>query len=228
MARPFVYVNMAMTADGKITSAAREYPRFTSERDRSHMDRLRAEADALLMGAGTVRADDPLWHVRSAEMRAHRRALGKGAGPLRVLVTGSGRIDPSSRFFDADGGDDPGRVIATTEEAPDAAFAPRVGRVEVWRLGRAAVDVAVLVERLGDRGARRLLVEGGAELNWALLRADLVDELHVTLAPALLGGRTAPSPVGGEGFPMAQLRPLRLEEVRREGDELFCRWTVVR
>ena len=227
MARPFVYVNMAMTADGKITSAAREYPRFTSEHDRRNMDRLRAEADALVMGAGTVRADDPVWHVRSPDMQAHRRALGKQAGLLRVLVTASGRVDPGSRFFDAEEGD-AGRVVATVEEAPEALLAPLAGRAEVWRLGRGAVDVVALVQRLGERGVRRLLVEGGAELNWVFLREDLLDELHVTVAPALLGGRAAPSPIAGEGFPMAGLRRLRLEEVRREGDELFCRWTVER
>ena len=75
MPRPFVYVNMAMSADGKITSARREYPRFTSEPDRRNMDRLRAEADAMLVGAGTVRADNPTWHVRTEAMREHRRSL---------------------------------------------------------------------------------------------------------------------------------------------------------
>ena len=75
MPRPFVYINMAMTADGKITSAGREYPRFTSALDRKTMDRLRAEADAILVGAGTLRADDPPLHVRDPEARAYRESL---------------------------------------------------------------------------------------------------------------------------------------------------------
>ncbi|MHC4428439.1 MAG: RibD family protein [Planctomycetota bacterium] len=227
MSRPFVYIDMAMTADGKITSAAREYPRFTSEFDRRHMDRLRAEADALMVGAQTMRADNPALHVRTAEAREYRRSLGKPSGLLRVIVTASGRIDPSSRFFD--GKDDgAGRIIATIENAPDERLAQVAGRAEIWKIGRDAVDLERLLGRLAERGVERLLVEGGAELNWALLREDLVDELHVTIAPALLGGRDAPTLLGGDGFSMKNKRKLQLEEVRREGDEIFCRYAVVR
>ena len=226
MARPFVYINMAMTADGKITSAAREYPRFTSARDREEMDRLRAEADAMLLGAGTARSDDPSWEVRSASMREHRRALGKPAGLTRVLVTASARLDAASRFFDDTDGSD--RIIATVEAAPAERLAPLEGRAEIWRCGRERVDLSELLHRLGARGVGRVLCEGGAELNWGLVEADLVDEFHVTLAPALLGGSEAPTPVGGRGLAMAGARRLRLEEVRRLGDELFCRFSVVR
>jgi len=226
MTRPFVYVNMAMTADGKITSARREYPSFTSEHDRRQMDRLRAEADALLVGAGTLRADNPVWNVRTEEMRDYRRSLGKPPGLLRVLVTASAQIDADSRFFDeAEGAE---RIVATVEELPDERAAVFDGNAEVWKLGRSSVDLRELMRRLAERGVERLLVEGGGELNWALVREDLVDELHVTVAPVLLGGREAPTPLGGPGLPMKLQRRLRLEEVRRQGDELFCRWTVLR
>ena len=99
---------------------------------------------------------------------------------------------------------------------------------EIWKIGRGRVDLPELLRRLADRGVERLLVEGGGELNWALLCDDLVDELHVTIAPALLGGRAAPTLLGGEGFPMKMQRRLRLEQLVREGDELFCRYTVER
>jgi riboflavin biosynthesis pyrimidine reductase len=146
MDRPFVYVNMAATADGKITSAAREYPRFTSAADRARMDRLRAEADAIAVGAGTMRADDPALHVRDPAARRYRSSLGKPAGLLRILVTASGRIDPASRFFDdPDGGT---CVVATVEDLPDAALTAGAGRAEVWRLGRGAVDLGALLGRL--------------------------------------------------------------------------------
>ncbi len=225
MPRPYVYVNMAMTADGKITSATREYPRFTSEHDRAHMDRLRAEADALLIGGRTVRADDPSWQIRTDAMRERRRELGKPPGLLRVLVTASARVDGSSRFFDPVEAE---RVVATVEEAPAERLAALAASAEIWRLGRGQVELVRLLERLGQRGVGRLLVEGGGELNWALVREDLVDELNVTLAPALLGGRQAPTLLEGDGFPMARQRRLRLEELRREGDEIFCRFTVRR
>lgn len=226
MTRPFVYINMAATVDGKITSAAREYPRFTSDHDRREMDRLRAEADAILIGARSLRADDPPLHVRTEEMCAHRRSLGKPAGLLRVLVTASGRFEPTCRFFDGtDAG--AGRIIATVEDAPDERLAAVSARAEIWKIGRGEVDLKELLRRLAERGVERLLLEGGGQLNWAFVREDLVDELYVTIAPALLGGRDAPTLLEGDGLSMAMQRRLRLEHVRREGDELFCRYTVL-
>jgi 2,5-diamino-6-(ribosylamino)-4(3H)-pyrimidinone 5'-phosphate reductase len=224
MRRPFVYVNMAMTADGKITSVRREYPRFTSELDRRQMDKLRAEADGLLLGAGTMRADDPSWRVRTPEMREYRRSLGKDDDPARILVTASGRIDPDSRFFEGE----TRCIVATCDRADAAMLEPHAGRAEILRIGDERVDLPRLLATLGERGIERLLVEGGGELNWQLVQHDLVDELHVTVAPALLGGRDAPTLLEGEGLKMKEQRKLRLEEARREGDELFCRWSVVR
>jgi 2,5-diamino-6-(ribosylamino)-4(3H)-pyrimidinone 5'-phosphate reductase len=227
MTRPFVYINMAATVDGKITSAAREYPRITSEHDRREMDRLRAEADAIAVGAGTLRTDDPPLQVRTDEMRAHRRALGKPEGLLRVLVTASGGVETTSRFFD-DTDRGAGRIVATVEELPDERLAALTDRAEVWKIGRGEVDLKELLKRLAARGVGRLLVEGGGELNWAFVREDLVDELYVTIAPVLLGGREAPTLLEGDGLVMDAQRRLRLESVRRVDDELFCRYTVRR
>lgn len=226
MERPFVYVNMAMTADGKITSSRREYPKFTSDTDRRTMDRLRAEADAILVGAGTLRADDPPLHVRDPEMRAYRRSLGKPDALVNVLVSASVSVDPGSRFFS--GGPASGRIVATVEDAPLDRLAAIEGRAEIWRLGRGSVDLPELLSRLRARGVERLLVEGGGELNWGFVRDDLVDEIFVTVAPALLGGRDAPTLCEGEGLAMAARRRLRLLSAEPIGDEVFTRWAVVR
>jgi 2,5-diamino-6-(ribosylamino)-4(3H)-pyrimidinone 5'-phosphate reductase len=223
--RPFVYVNMAATVDGKITSAKREYPRFTSPHDRETMDRLRAEADAILLGAGTARADDPPLHVRSEEMRAYRRSLGKPDALDRVLVSATLNVDTAGRFFVDDGG---ARIVATVDDAPAERRAELESIAEVWSIGSGRVDLPELLRRLKGRGTDRLLLEGGGELNWALLEQDLIDELYVTVAPSLLGGRDAPTLLEGPGFEMAAQRRLELLDVRREQNELYCRWAVIR
>jgi riboflavin-specific deaminase-like protein len=162
----------------------------------------------------------------ASKARRYREQLGKPSGLLRVLVSASGRIDRDSRFFDdADGG---ARIVVTLEETPDAALRAVEGRAELWRIGRGSVDLTELLRRLHERGVARLLVEGGGELNWHFVREGLVDELYLTLAPALLGGRAAPTLLEGDGFTMAGRSRLRLLAVEREGDELFCRYAVLR
>ncbi len=226
MERPFVCMNMAMTADGKISSAAREYPGFTSRRDRKTMDRFRAESDAVLVGAGTLRTDDPPLHIRDEEARAYRRSLGKPEGLLNVVVTASAAIDPASRFFRE--GPASARIVATVEGAP-AGRVEALGRcAEVWRVGRDRVDLPELLRRLRARGVGRLLVEGGGETNWEFVRGDLLDELYVTVVPALLGGRDAPTILEGEGLSVGARRRLRLLSVDRLDDEIYLRFSVAR
>lgn len=226
MSRPFVYVNMAMTVDGKITSTGREYPHFTSRHDRKTMDKLRAQADAVLVGAGTLRADDPPLQVRDEEMQRLRASLGKPAHLTTVLVTASAGIDPDARFFTAPS--EGTRIVATVEDAPADKVERLRARAEVWTLGQSFVDLPALCRRLVERGVERLLVEGGGELNWGFVRNDLVDEIYVTIAPALLGGRAAPTLLEGDGFSMSDRRRLRLLEIDRVGDEIYTRWAVTR
>jgi 2,5-diamino-6-(ribosylamino)-4(3H)-pyrimidinone 5'-phosphate reductase len=223
--RPFVYMNMAMTADGKITSAKREYPTFTSADDKKTMDRLRAEADAVLIGAGTMRADDPPLTVRDDEMRAYRRSLDKPEGLINVLVTASLEVDPAATFFHEAAA---ARIVATVEDAPDDRVRRLEEVAEVWKVGRSQVDLPALLGRLHERGVERLLVEGGGELNWGFVRDGLLDELYVTVAPVLLGGRDAPTLLEGNGLAMDARTRLRLVEVSRLGEEIFCRYSVVR
>lgn len=226
MDRPFVFVNMAATVDGKITSAAREYPRFASARDRRRMDFRRAEADALLVGAGTLRADDPPLWLRDPEARRHRTSLGRPPELTRIVVTGSGDLPANSRFFDE--GQAGQQLVVVPEELPESRLSSLGAAASVWRCGRQRVDLPALLIRLKRHGVERLLVEGGGNLNWQFLEQDLLDELYVTVAPALLGGREAPTIVEGRGLPMAAQRRLRLLDVERLDDELFCRWALVR
>jgi len=227
MDRPFVTMNMAMTADGKITSVGREEPKFTSRRDKRTMDKYRAEADAVLVGAGTLRADDPPLHLRDPEMKAYRASLGKPEGLLNVVVTASAKLDPAGRFFT--GTHAAGRVVATVERADPAKRAALAAVADVWVLGEDRVDLGVLLSRLkNERGVLRLLVEGGGDLNWGFVEHDLLDELYVTLAPAILGGKVAPTICDGAGLTMAGRRRLKLIDAEIVDGEIFCRYGVER
>lgn len=224
MERPFVYMNMAMTVDGKITSTQREYANFTSDLDRTCMDRLRAEADAILIGAGTLRSDDPPLNVRNPEMQEHRRALGKPDHLPKIVVTAGGDLDGSLSFFRPEGKHRP--LVATVEGLDPARLERLKASAEVVQVGKDAVDLPRLMSILKAMDVHNLLVEGGGEMNWGLLRAGLVDEIYITVAPVLLGGRDAPTLLEGDGWPMDLHRKLKLLEIRREGDEIYCRYQV--
>ncbi|MEK7704137.1 MAG: dihydrofolate reductase family protein [Myxococcota bacterium] len=224
MTRPHIVINMASSVDGKITSAAREYPRLTSRRDKLLMDRIRAESDAVVIGAGTLRADDPPLQVRDAAMRAHRLQHGKATPLMCVLVSRRLEVSPEARFFADNAG--ARLVIATCASAPAAKIARLSDRAEIWQLGETTVDLTQLVARLHAEGVARLLVEGGGELNWGFVAAGLVDEIYLTLAPTLLGGRDAPTLLEGEGLTMAEQQRLELIDVRAEDSEVFLHYRV--
>ena len=222
--RPFIGTNMAITVDGKITSAYREHPRFTSPRDRQTMDMLRADVDAVLVGAGTLRADDPPMHVRNPEAQHLREASGRRGPMLNIVVSQSLNLAKEARFFN----NPHTRPLVVTSEAADPSDLRSCG-VEVWQLGQTTVDWPLLCHRLFHAlGVRRMLVEGGGEIAWHFLKHDLLDEINVTIAPVLLGGAQAPTLVDGAGLKMAQQRRLQLVSSEVIDDEIYCRYKVRR
>ena len=223
-ARPFVFTNMAITADGKISSAYQEYPRFTSPLDRRTMDMLRAQADAVLIGAGTLRGDDPPMHVRDPEAQAARAAAGRSGPLLNIVASHSLNLPLDARFFHNP------HTQALVVTGGDADVAPlRAAHIDVWQVGAHHLDWPRLLERLHDeRGVQRLLVEGGGAVTWEFLKHDLLDAIHLTIAPALLGGKAAPTWIDGAGLPMADQKRLKLLEARVVGDEIYCHYQVLR
>ncbi len=188
------------------------------------MDTLRSQADAVLVGASTLRSDDYPMQVRTAAAKAERLRLGKPAGLVTVVVSASLRLPITARFFQAPLA--PFVVLATTDDA-EAGHLQLGPNVELWRLGKTQVDLPRLCARLHERGVERLLVEGGGAINWQFLQHDLLDEVHLTLTPALLGGRGAPTWLEGDGLPMAQHRRLHLVSAKVVAGEIYCRYRLL-
>ena len=217
-----------MSADGKIDSVYREGKGLGSRLDRDRLDELRAEADAIVVGAATIRAEDPPMGVRDPARRHQRLAQGRPAHPTPVVISRTADIPLTARFL---GGEASSMIVAVPADLDPFATAPyealaTSGAVRVLRVGAGAVDLHALVAALHEDGARLVVVEGGGEVVAAFLAAGLLDELRLTLVPTILGGRNAPTPVEGDGWPFADRRRLTLLESERIGDEIYLRYEV--
>ena len=218
--RSHIIVNMAISVDGRINSRRRERFALGSEHDRRLMDVLRERADAVIIGAGTVRHDGHPMRIRYADLRARRVAAKQPPHPVNVVL--SGDLDLPLRPFFA--GTEMSRIVFTTRRAP-AARVRRFAKVaEVVVLPGKTTSPTAVVAALRARGLRRLILEGGGEVHFAFAKAGLVDEWYVTLTPRLIGGKTAPSFLDGAGFLKRDHLELRLVSQRRIGDELFLRY----
>lgn len=224
--RPHVLVNMAVTADGKVDTVERRGARISGAADTARVDRLRAAADAVMVGGRTLLGEDPRLTVRDDALIEARLAEGRSAQPIKVGVAsrlGRAGSEAPSRLsggrFLADGG---GRVIVATTRDTDAATLDWLGAhgVQVIVHQGPHVDLARLLQELFELGVARLLVEGGGTLVAALLEAGLVDELQLAIAPLLFGGQEAPTPVAGRGWSASQAIRLSLlgTEVDEDGD----------
>jgi 2,5-diamino-6-(ribosylamino)-4(3H)-pyrimidinone 5'-phosphate reductase len=211
--RPAVWVNCAASADGRLAFAGGRRARLSSPEDLRRVQQLRANADAILVGVGTVVKDDP-------SLRVHWDLLGvpEGKSPTRIVVDSSGRTPEGARVLD---GTVP--TLVATSERSQRTFPPHVRTVVA---GRAKVDLPLLFVRLHDLGIRRLMVEGGAEILSSVVRDGLFDRLTVYYAPVVVGGATAPPVVGGPDpdRPEATVR-LRLVALDRLGDGYVVTYT---
>lgn len=198
--RPHVFVNAAMSADGKLSTYERRQVRISGAGDFRRVDRLRAGADAVMVGIGTVLADDPSLTVKSPELVAAREASGAAPHPARVVVDSRARTPPDAAVLHRG----PGlRVVGVSAAAPPERIVALGEFATVVVAGEDRVDLALLLERLHDLGVRRLMVEGGGTLIAALVTAGLVDELFVYVGNMIIGGSTAPTLADGEGLSAA-------------------------
>ncbi|MEU6918508.1 dihydrofolate reductase family protein [Streptomyces olindensis] len=216
MTHPYVLLSAAVSLDGYLDDTGPERLLLSGPADFDRVDEVRASVDAILVGAGTIRADNPRLLVNSGERRAARTAAGQPEYPLKVTVSGTGELDPDARFWHT-GGE---KVLYTTDQGAERARALGLA-TDVVPLGP-GLDWRRLLTHLHDvRGVRRLMVEGGGLIHTQLLTQGLADELQLVLAPLFVGDPAAPRLFGPGGY---QSGRLRLLETRRIEDVVLMRY----
>jgi 2,5-diamino-6-(ribosylamino)-4(3H)-pyrimidinone 5'-phosphate reductase len=208
-----VIVNCAMSADGKIATKRRRQTAISNDSDKKRVHVLRNSADAILVGIGTVLADDPKLTVKEKYVPNPKK-------PIRVVLDSMGRTPTDASVLDG-----MAKTIIVTAEESDKDFA----NAETIRCGKGRVALDELLPILEERGVRRLLVEGGSEVIWSFLRSRLADEVYIFIGSMVIGGDSAPTPAGGEGVgSIDEAVPLKLGNAEVVGDGVLLKYEVVK
>lgn len=220
--RPRTTVVLAMSADGKIADVLRSPARFGSAIDRRHLEEQVAAADAVLFGAATLRTYGTTLRVTAPDLQAQRQEYGQSPQPIQIVCSASGNLDPQLRFFQQPV---PRWLLTTSAGKQPWQSSDQFARILVAQFDTKA-GWAQVFQQIYAAGVSQLAVLGGGELVASLVAADLIDEFSLTLCPLLLGGRTAPTPLGGAGFAEAIAPRLKLLSVRTIEQEVFLRYQV--
>ncbi|WP_149827662.1 dihydrofolate reductase family protein [Streptomyces tailanensis] len=219
MSLPYVLLSAAVSLDGYLDDTGPERLLLSGPADFDRVDEVRAASDAILIGAGTLRTDNPRLLVNSPERRATRVAAGLPEYPLKVTVSASGDLDPAAQFWHT-GGE---KVVYTTDKGAERLRGAGIA-ADVVPLG-AELDWPATLAHLGDvRGVRRLMVEGGGRVHTQLLQQGLADELQLAVAPVFVGEADAPRMFGTGAYPGGPRSRLRLLETRPIGDVVLIRY----
>jgi len=209
MNRPSVFINVAMTADGKIDTFARRGAAISSQQDKVRVDKLRADADAVMVGGRTLLDEDPKLTVKSEALREERIRKGRTPNPIKVGVVSEVKFKTHSKFLHEGGA----RIVifTTHRTSKEELTALRsLEQVEVFVHNGERVDLRKMMQTLKELGIDRLMVEGGATLNFELIRLGLVDEVSAYVAPMIFGGENAPTLAAGTGLERSEAVPLKL------------------
>ncbi|WP_340819449.1 2,5-diamino-6-(ribosylamino)-4(3H)-pyrimidinone 5'-phosphate reductase [Methanolobus sp. WCC4] len=224
MERPFIFINSAMSADGKISTKERKQVRISGQVDFNRMDQLRAGADAIMVGIGTVLADDPSLTVKSPELKEKRLKAGLDENPARVIVDSKARTPVDADIFKKGEGK---RIILVAEAAPQEKVTELSKKAEVIVTGKDSVDLPEAMRQLREQGIGRLMVEGGATLNWGMISGGLVDEIYTFVGNLIIGGRNAPTFTDGDGFLEDDIIKLDLLDAEKIEEGILLKWKVI-
>ncbi len=214
--RPYVVLSVAVSVDGYIDDTIPERLYLSNEADFDRVEVVRTECDAILIGAETLRRDNPRLIIKSPERLAARAAAGKTAHLQKIVVTGSGNLDPAARFWHF-GVEERIPLVYTTDTGAEK-LRDRLGDLAVVVSLGAAVDFGAMLDDLGGRDIDRLMIEGGTTIHTAVLAAGLADELHLAVAPLLIGQADAPRFVDPAEFPGGSRRRMKLVDVTQIDD----------
>jgi 2,5-diamino-6-(ribosylamino)-4(3H)-pyrimidinone 5'-phosphate reductase len=208
-----IMLNCAMSVDGKIALPTRRETKISNKEDLGRVHSIRGEADAILVGIGTILADDPKLTVNEKYAKATKQ-------PLRIVLDSNGRTPARARVLDGSV-----KTLVVTTESCTKEFA----NAEVLRVGKWRVDLRKLLKNLDARGIKTLFVEGGEGVLWSFLKEGLADELSIFVGSMVIGGTASPTLAGGEGFSdFRRVRRLKLKECRKLGDGALLRYEVVK
>jgi 2,5-diamino-6-(ribosylamino)-4(3H)-pyrimidinone 5'-phosphate reductase len=215
--RPFTFINIAVTADGKMDTFERKGSAISSPRDKARVDKLRAGSDAVMVGGRTLLDEDPKLTVKSDALRAERVARGLSPNPVKVGIVTRADLKTDSNFLNFGAAR---IVIFTTDQTSKAQVEIlRSHGLEVFVHESPHVELKKALYTLKELGVNRLMVEGGGTLNFELLRLGLVDQLSMYIAPMIFGGESAPTAAAGSGVARGEAISLKLvySEVHDDG-----------
>lgn len=221
--RPQTTVILAMSADGKIADVARSPARFGSINDKTHLEKQIATKDAVIFGAGTLRAYGTTLTVSHPDLLQHRQYNGKPPQPVHIVISHSGNLNPGLRFFQQ-----PVErwLVSTATGAKFWQSRPEFKRILVFETSTGIVDLHAVLQNLTTLGIAQLGILGGGKLVANFIELNLIDEIWLTICPLILGGKNTPTPVDGSGF-LAKLAPrLQLMEVRTQDQEVFLHYSL--
>jgi len=217
-----VVVNAAMSVDGKLAAHTREQLAISGPEDFDRVDRVRAAADGVMVGVGTVLADDPHLTLDVTDRRVQRQRHGRSGNPARVVADSTARTPLDARILD----DEATTYLLVSEQAPKERRTELADAgAEVIVVGDDRVALAAGIDRLADEGLERLMIEGGGELIYSAFEGGLVDELSIFVGSMLIGGRDAPTLADGDGFTEA-FPALTLDDIEQLDDGVVLTYTV--